>query len=86
MYIYIYIYILASHLFLKNAQIPSLQRCKTPPSNVVIDMTQKNQIVMFQSWRFQECREPLHCHYSLVHSDPGGVRVWCMDDLELLNI
>ena len=36
----------------------------------VRDMTLNHLIMILQSWRFGECRVPLHCHCSQVHSDP----------------
>ena len=41
-----------------------------PPTSI-LDITLKNLMVKFQdSWSFGECRVPLHCHHSLVHSGP----------------
>ena len=33
--------------------------------------TKLNLMVRLLFWRFGECRVPLHCYYSLVHSDPS---------------
>ena len=44
---------------------------KTPPPTSVLDMTLNNLMVRFQQcWSLGECRVPLHCHCSQVHSDP----------------
>ena len=37
----------------------------------VLDMTQSDEEVPV-IWRFEEGRDPLHCHYSQVHSGPVG--------------
>ena len=42
-----------------------------PPPTSVLDMTLNNLMVRFQqSWSFEECGVPLHCHRSQVHSGP----------------
>ena len=42
-----------------------------PPLTSVLDMTLNNLMVRFQQcWSFEECRVPLHCHRSQVHSGP----------------
>ena len=42
-----------------------------PPPTSVLDMTLNNLMVRFQQyWSFGECRVPLHCHSSQVHSGP----------------
>ena len=40
------------------------------PAMSVLDMTQNDLIMRFNSWSFGECEVSLHCHYSLVHSGP----------------
>ena len=44
-------------------------RHDTPPT-CVLDMTLNHLMLRFQSWNFEECGVPLHCHYSQVHADP----------------
>ena len=42
---------------------------RLPSPTSVLDMTLNNLMVRFQySWSFGECRVPLHCHCSQVHS------------------
>ena len=42
---------------------------RPPPPTSVLDMTLNNLMVRFQQcWSFGECRVPLHCHHSQVHS------------------
>ena len=44
---------------------------RPPPLTSVLDMTLNNLMVRFQQcWSFGECRVPLHCHRSLIHSGP----------------
>ena len=44
---------------------------RPPPPTGVLDMTLNNLMVRFQKcWSFGECRVPLHCHRSQVHSGP----------------
>ena len=51
-----------------NHQLYLCRGDKTPPRMSVLDMTLNNLIVLFQSWSFGECRVPLHCHRSQIHS------------------
>ena len=64
--------VLPSQLGLQNTLTSApLQRGKTLPLTSVLDMTLNNLMVMFQQcWNFGECRVPLHCHRSQVHSGP----------------
>ena len=48
----------------------SLLRSKTLPQKRYPGYSTKlHLIVRFLFWSFRECRVPLHCHYSQVHSD-----------------
>ena len=54
-----------------GCRIHWLQLCRgvRPPPTSVLDMTLNNLMVRFQQcWSFGECRVPLHCHRSQVHS------------------
>ena len=47
------------------------RRVRHPPLTSVLDITLNNLMVRFQQcWSFGECRVPLHCHCSQVHSCP----------------
>ena len=54
----------------ENTPTAFLPRGKTPPPTSVLDITLNNLMMRLQYWSFEECEIPLHCHYSLVHSDP----------------
>ena len=45
-------------------------RVKTLPPTSILDMIVNNLMVKLLSWSSRECRVPLCCHYSQVHSDP----------------